>query len=112
MRLLMTFFIGAAGFAALYAGLFVVLPFVGMVAAEHGQTWGALAFAALLLACALAALGLLTLHNRLSDAFVMGGRAPRDVVYCHRCGHAASVDAHACGACGGTRLGIRRPARG
>jgi hypothetical protein len=109
MRVLTTFFVGAAGFAALYVGLFVALPHVMAVAGEHGQGWGAVVGAAAVGVCALLAFGLFRFHDRRSATYA-GGRAPRDQLYCQRCGAPVTLGDQVCGRCGGNRFGIGRPA--
>jgi hypothetical protein len=109
MRLLATFGIGIAGFVALFAGVFVVLPLVIQVMDEHGQVWGAATAAGALALCAVVALGLFKLHDRLSARYGPGGRAPSDRVYCQRCGEPAGLGDLVCRACGGNRFGVRRP---
>src|SRR5688500_12724092 len=103
MHLLATFGIGVAAFAALCAGVFVVLPLVIQVMNERGQVWGSATAAAALVLCAVVALALFRLHDRLSARYGPSGRAARDVVYCQRCGEPAGLGELVCHACGGNR---------
>jgi hypothetical protein len=102
--------IGFSGLAVIGWGWFFWLPYLGRVGEEYGRTWEAVAFAACAAVSLAVAWGLFRLQERISRAVDPRGRALPDVLYCQRCGSAVRPDAYACPACGGTRIGSRRPA--
>ena len=75
----------------------------------YGQEWGMLVFFATVLVIAGAAAALYRWQDELMGMLGIAGYAPPEVLYCQTCGTAASPDAMACVACGGTRFALSIP---
>jgi hypothetical protein len=75
---------------------------------EHGPTWRWVAVVAMATVNVAAAVLLYRLHDRLARNldFRLGRRAPRDRLFCRRCGTPAPADQVLCAVCGGTQFGL------
>ena len=111
MRTVLTLLVAFAALAAMFAGPLVLLPVVGAVESVHGRGWGFAALAAAFGACAGALWGLARVADRRTAHLEpSSGPAPRDRLFCQRCGAPAALYAVVCDACGSTRLGPGAPA--
>jgi hypothetical protein len=107
MQLLVTTLIAFVALTVLFFGPLVVLPAVGMV--EGG--WRFAALGAAVAGCAGVMWGLYRVADRRTAPLEgLRGRAPRDRLFCQRCGAEVAPGTVVCGVCGGTRLGLAAPA--
>ncbi|HEY7293907.1 MAG TPA: hypothetical protein VH916_02655 [Dehalococcoidia bacterium] len=108
--LLLTFLISFAGLAVLYVGPFLLLGIVVGVGGLYGRTWGLVALGAAFAFCAALMLGFSRIADQRTERLDLSSRAPRDLLFCQRCGAASTLGAIACNACGSMNFGLGPPA--
>jgi hypothetical protein len=112
LRMVGVMLIGFAAMAIVAWGWGWWLAWAMYVGEEYGPNWRIVALVSMAALNVAAGWGLFRLQDRLARKmdFRMGPRAPRDRLFCQRCGAAAEASAAACSVCGAARFGLRPPA--
>jgi len=112
LRVVGIMLVGFAAMAIVAWGWGWWLAWAMNVGEEHGPVWRGVAIVAMALLNVGLAVLLFRWQARMSRwmDFGTGRRAPADRLYCQRCGESQPLSAMVCAVCGGTRLGVSRPA--
>ena len=112
LRMMGVLLLGFAAMALIAWGWTWWLAWAMEIGEEHGPSWRWAAVTAMATINLAAAVLLYRLHDRITSRldYRLGRRAPRDRLFCRRCGAPAPADQVLCAICGGTQFGLSRPA--
>ena len=112
LRMVGVLVLGFAAMGLVAWGWSIWLAWAMYVGEVHGSTWQWIAVGTMGAVNVAIAAVIYRLHDRLTSRldYRLGRRAPRDRLFCRRCGSPAPADQVLCAICGGTQFGLSRPA--
>ena len=111
LRMMGVLLLGFSAMALIAWGWIGWLAWAMEIGEQHGPSWRWAAVVVMATLNLAAAVLLYRLHDHFTSRldYRLGRRAPRDRLFCRRCGTPAPADQVLCAICGGTQFALTRP---